>query len=532
MDVDSAGHGPEPRLDLPRHLVQRRAGGEAIDPDVDGRWQAEIEDLGLHVARLEIEEQLGKLLRQHLPQAARVLLRAEAARGFEADQDLAVGRGGGDVVAQHDVVGLRDADIVEHDLDIVADHGADLPLDPAEIDARLLDARSRGGGDVQAQRVAVGRREEVAADHGDGDRRQHDRDAEQRQHEDRMAQRPVKATEIARPKGVEAGIESLVEAPECTGTRCHRLLARMMFVFCARQVVRQHRHQGARQQVRRRDGEQDGERQRHEQESRRAGQQAHGQEDDADAQGRDERRNGDFLRAVEDRLDEVLPHRRVTMDVLQGHRRVVDQDADRQSEPAQGHEVDRVAGHVEQEQRREDADRDRDHHHDGAAPAPEEQQDQQGGEGGRRQPLDHDTLDGAHHEDGLVEQDRELEVARRRDLLQHLLGLGDDVEGRDLAALADRQEHRLAAVDPHQVGLRLVTVTDVGDVPHVDELAAAVAERHRVQQLHRGWAVVGLQEILGPAHAHRAGRQDDVLVVDGAADLVGRHAVRLHAGRV
>ena len=66
-------------------------------------------------------------------------------------------------------------------------------------------------------------------------------------------------------------------------------------------------------------------------------------EHDADAERRDERRHGDLLRAVEDRLHEPLALVQVAVDVLDLDGRVVDQDADGQRHAAERHHVERLA---------------------------------------------------------------------------------------------------------------------------------------------------------------------------------------------
>ena len=50
----------------------------------------------------------------------------------------------------------------------------------------------------------------------------------------------------------------------------------------------------------------------------------------------------DLLRAVEDRLLERLSLAQVAVDVLDLHRRVVDEDADRERQPAERHDVQRL----------------------------------------------------------------------------------------------------------------------------------------------------------------------------------------------
>ena len=58
---------------------------------------------------------------------------------------------------------------------------------------------------------------------------------------------------------------------------------------------------------------------------------------------RHQRRQRDLLRAVENRRLDVLALLEVIVDVLDGHRRIVDQDADRQRKAAQRHDVDGLA---------------------------------------------------------------------------------------------------------------------------------------------------------------------------------------------
>ena len=76
---------------------------------------------------------------------------------------------------------------------------------------------------------------------------------------------------------------------------------------------------------------------------RNAGEKKHGDEHDADAQRRYECRHRDLLRSIKDRLHRLLAHRQVPVDVFDFHGRVVHKDSDRQRQPAQGHDVDRLA---------------------------------------------------------------------------------------------------------------------------------------------------------------------------------------------
>ena len=85
------------------------------------------------------------------------------------------------------------------------------------------------------------------------------------------------------------------------------------------------------------------------------------------------------------------PHLHV--DVLDGHRRLVDEDADRQRHAAQRHDVDRVARHPEPEQRPEQGERDVGDDDDHAPQSPEEQEDHQPGQARADQPLGRHALD-------------------------------------------------------------------------------------------------------------------------------------------
>jgi hypothetical protein len=108
------------------------------------------------------------------------------------------------------------------------------------------------------------------------------------------------------------------------------------------QVHGQGRDQGSRQDERGDHREDHGLGHRHEQEARHALEHEHRHEDDADAEQGDEGRRHDLLGAVEDGLAHALAVLQVPVDVLDGHRGVVDQDADGQGQAAQGHDVQRL----------------------------------------------------------------------------------------------------------------------------------------------------------------------------------------------
>ena len=135
---------------------------------------------------------------------------------------------------------------------------------------------------------------------------------------------------------VEAAVDALQQARLRAG-------GGVAVVLAAHQQHHQRRHQRPRQEVGRDHREHHRLGQRHEQEARHAREEEHRHEHDADAQRRDEGRHADLAGADEDRLVQLGAQVQVALDVLDRHDRLVDQDADRQREAAQRHQVERLA---------------------------------------------------------------------------------------------------------------------------------------------------------------------------------------------
>lgn len=76
--------------------------------------------------------------------------------------------------------------------------------------------------------------------------------------------------------------------------------------------------------------------------SRDTAQEKHGETNDADAERGNERGSCNLGRALEDPFILVRAVFKVPFDVFNGHGRVVDKNADCQSQTAQGHDVDRL----------------------------------------------------------------------------------------------------------------------------------------------------------------------------------------------
>ncbi len=111
---------------------------------------------------------------------------------------------------------------------------------------------------------------------------------------------------------------------------------------------------------------------------------------------------------------------------------------------------------------------------------------------------------------------------RGADRRQQRLELLDDRQGRGAALLDHGEQHRSAAVLAHDVGLDRESVAHVRDVAHVDGGAVDDLDRELVERRHRVRAAVEAHPILLRPELHAAGRQGQVLEVDGVADIRGR----------
>ena len=209
---------------------------------------------------------------------------------------------------------------------------------------RLLDARAGRRAHVQLELAGVDGREEVLADPADSSASE----ARQTQQEHRRRTTPrLRDAPLEQRRGSRRAARSNPRSKRAAAGRagcgCGGCAVRVLGMRL-QQVLRHRRHQRARQQVRRQHREHDRLGQRHEQIARDAGEEEHRHEHDADAERRHERRaprSAARRRGSPARVG--LPCVELPVDVLDRDRRVVDQDADREREAAERHDVDRLA---------------------------------------------------------------------------------------------------------------------------------------------------------------------------------------------
>ena len=198
---------------------------------------------------------------------------------------------------------------------------------------RLLDTQPRLPADVQSHLPGVnGGKEILPQQRHQGQRERHERNEE---HNENSAVREhvVERMSIRLPETLESMLNPVVRAPQrSTAPRPARRL------IC-KQVVHHRRHQRAREEVRRQHCEDDRHGERDEERLRRSGDECHGKEDDADANRRDERGHRNLRCSVEDRADDGLARRALTMKVLDCDGCVVNEDAHRERHATERHQI-------------------------------------------------------------------------------------------------------------------------------------------------------------------------------------------------
>ena len=211
------------------------------------------------------------------------------------------------------------------------------------------------------------------------------------------------------------------------------LRLRGMMPVHLQQVHRERRDQGSRENVGREHREHHRFGQRNEQIARHAGQEEHRDEHDADAQRGNQRRQRDLRRAVQDAGVQILALIEIAIDVLDGDRGVVHQDADRQRQAAQRHDVDGFAQRAQHADGAQNRKRNGNRDDQRAAPAPEKQQDHDGGQAGGDDGLANHAADGRAHEQRLIGDGLDLQRRRKR--------------GGDLAAAWPRTSLTISSVE-------------------------------------------------------------------------------------
>ena len=175
-------------------------------------------------------------------------------------------------------------------------------------------------------------------------------------------------------------------------------------MFALEQQTDDDRRQGPRQRIGCQHCEHHREPERREKEFRRPLQENNRSEHAADRERRDQRWDGDARGAVQRRRGEAHAFAAQPVRVLDRHRRIIDENADRERHAAERHGVERVAEEIEDDDRRQDRQRNRDQDDQRRTPGAEKQQDHQTRKPGRDRPLANHARDRRGDELRLIEQ--------------------------------------------------------------------------------------------------------------------------------
>src|SRR5260370_11403704 len=390
-----------------------------------------MQDLRDDVRRLKEEWHARETLRELFAQVADVHAGGLAAHFLQLNEKFRVGAPDGAGVAVGEVdAAVRQADIVEDRGQLVLRDGfADDAVYLVGEARCFLNAQARASAHVQSDLSGVNLWKEIAAENSD----EHDRETAKSQkaygEEHWRSQSGAQGSSVAFPEFFKIPLKALLIAAEEAHLFTDVLLG-VIFVLRAEEIHGQSRHDGARPHVGGQHGEAYGFGQRNEQELSHAGQEKHGNEDNANAQRGDKGGHGNLLRPIEDGLDGFLAHGQVAVDVLDFNGSVVDKDADSKREATQGHDIDGLAEGAKTEDADENRQRNRDSDDQGAFPVSEEEQNHHGCEAGSDEALADDALDGSAPIERLVKEGGSAHAFGSLPLffLSHLPHLVDDVD--------------------------------------------------------------------------------------------------------
>ena len=210
-----------------------------------------------------------------------------------------------------------------------------------------------------------------------------------------------------------------------------------------------------------------------------------------------------------------LAHAHVAFDVLDHHRTVVHENPDRQGETAQGHGIERLAGELDEEHRRDDGQGDRRENDHRQPHIPEEQNNDHRGEAGGHGRTEQHAVERRPDEDRLVKERLDGDVGG-----QHLLDVNerrthavDDRQGRDATGLTNAHQRTRRAVHRHRVGLHLKSIVHMRHVAHEHGTAVDLPDRERVDRVDDVRRIVHRQWIVFVADLDITGRQNDILML-------------------
>ena len=263
-----------------------------------------------------------------------------------------------------------------------------------------------------------------------------------------------------------------------------------------------------------------------------AAHEADGHENRHERQGRCEHGEPDFLRGVDRRAELILVLLfDESIDVLQHHDCVVDDDADRKRKRQHGHEVQREAHVPDEPEGRDDRRGNRNRRNDRRAQVAQEEEHDQRGENRSDDEMLFDVVNSRLDEIGCV-ADHACVVTGWQltlQLVEPLHHIFDDFHRIRARLPAYLEEHGAGAIHVgNRFGLRLA-VFDARDVAHAHLMSVLLADHHVGELRHGLYAAARAQGHRLRALIHAPAGDFDVLLLQRSRDVGHRQVVGAQA---
>ena len=270
----------------------------------------------------------------------------------------------------------------------------------------------------------------------------------------------------------------------------------------AEQPHAQHRHERARQKIRRHHRKTHGHRQRRKQRTRCTGHEKRGRENREHAEHCEQSRHRSLQRGIVGRAGHGCAAMQMRVDVFDGHRRFVHEDAHSERESAERHEMDALPRDPQRERCRQQRDGNIDHHDERASHAAQKEQHHQPRQRRADGAFFDEVADGPQHHRRLVHSERHLHVVgdcrlKLRKVRPHQI---HDRERRGIGAFRYRHVHGAAAIHERVAGDDVGLIIHGGHIAHIHRAGGRHADGHGF-------------EVLRIFH-HRVHRDDGVLVAE------------------
>src|SRR5215469_9178155 len=176
---------------------------------------------------------------------------------------------------------------------------------------------------------------------------------------------------------------------------------------------------------------------------------------------------------------------KMSLDVLNSDRCIVDEDADRESQSTKRHDVDRLVQEAQNHDRCQDRERNGDRNDQCAAPTPQKYEDHQTRECSGNDCFSNHSIDGVAHKDRLVRERLNLQFGRkdRKSTRKYLPDTFHNIDRRGISCLEDGHKRATIPVLTNDIRLRRKAITDGCHIPKIDDRTSDILDRKVIELL-------------------------------------------------